>query len=75
MGELAHVISYQGDSDQIHLKYFLILAMVTIVQKNEKQEMLVDTEKSEPLSLLVGTENAADAVEDSQPVPHGLHTQ
>ena len=48
MGELAHVISYQGDSDQIHLKYFLILAMVTIVQKNEKQEMLVDTEKSEP---------------------------
>ena len=47
-GKLAHVISYQGDSNQIHLKYFLILAMVTIVQKNEKQEMLVDTEKSEP---------------------------
>ena len=63
-GKLAHVISYQGDSDQIHLKYFLILAMVTIVQKNEKQEMLVDTEKSEPLSLLVGTENGAVSVEN-----------
>ena len=65
MWKRAHIISYQGDSNQTHLQYFLILAKVIIVQKNKTQQMLVDIEKSEPLSLLVGMENGAVSVENS----------